>query len=52
VPRLAGQAPGYLVLRLAELTRSGVHPSLPAAKDTLDAPALAALAAYFGKLLP
>lgn len=53
IPRLAGQVPTYLVLKIDEFKR-GVrpHPAISAAKDELSDPITEALGAYFGKLEP
>ncbi len=53
IPRLAGQVPTYLVLKIDEFKRGArPHPTIPAAKDKLSDPITEALGAYFGKLSP
>jgi cytochrome c553 len=52
VPRLAGQPPGYLALRIAELRGGQQHPMLGTASGKIDDAVTQALAAWFGKLEP
>jgi cytochrome c553 len=53
IPRLAGQVPTYLVLKIDEFKRGArPHPAISAAKDKLSDPITEALGAYFGKLEP
>ncbi len=53
IPRLAGQVPTYLVLKIDEFKRGArPHPAISAATDKLSDPVTEALAAYFGKLEP
>jgi len=53
IPRLAGQVPTYLVLKIDEFKRGArPHPAISAAKDNLSDPMTEALGAYFGKLEP
>jgi cytochrome c553 len=53
IPRLAGQLPHYLELKITEFKR-GVrpHPAISAAAEKLGDPAIEALSVYFGKLEP
>jgi cytochrome c553 len=53
IPRLAGQLPRYLELKMTEFKR-GVqpHPAIPAVAERLGDPAIEALSVYFGKLEP
>ena len=53
IPRLAGQVPTYLVLKIDEFRRGArPHPAISSAKDKLSDPTTEALGAYFGKLEP
>lgn len=53
IPRLAGQLPPYLGLKISEFKRGvRMHPAIPAAADRLGDPVIEALSVYFGKLEP
>ena len=53
IPRLAGQVPTYLVLKIDEFKHDArPHPTISAANDKLSDPITEALGAYFGKLEP
>lgn len=52
-PRLAGQLPPYLDLKITEFKRGvRMHPAIPASADRLGDPVIEALSVYFGKLEP
>jgi cytochrome c553 len=52
-PRLAGQASGYLGLKISEFKRGArTHPAIPAVASQLGDREIEALGAYFGSLSP
>lgn len=52
-PRLAGQAPGYLGLKMSEFKRGArIHPAMPAVASQLGDREIEALSVYFGSLVP
>lgn len=52
-PRLAGQAPGYLGLKMSEFKGGArIHPAIPAVASQLGNREIEALSVFFGSLVP